>query len=206
MKQHDINNDFCRQDKSDEALYQQMLAELAPGAEEYDKLISEGKHPAAKVHRTIPYYKYAAAACVLFAVVGGTWFWQTRNEAEPQTQLVAKIEDEHQDPSNEYYKVQVQEEPLSTSPTMLADTLKQVIRGRHHVPQTPTVTQTALLAEDTSRTSIDASKKELYYALLAEVEARETQIEQQKQEALRALINELIYNIEQQPNRPELSL
>lgn len=204
MKQHDINNDFCRQDKSEESLYQQMLAELAPGAEEYDKLIAEGKHPAAKKRRTIPYYKYAAAACVLFAVVGGTWFWQTRNEDEPQTQLVAKVEEEKQETSIDYYQVQkyTKTEETTTPP----DTQKQVRPNKHHASRPILATQTAQLADDTVSTSADAPQKELYYALLAEVEARETQIEQQKQEAMRALINELIYNIEQQPNRPELSL
>lgn len=194
MKQHDIHND--------DALYQQMLAELAPGAEEYDKLIAEGKHPAAKAHRTIPYYKYIAAACVLFAVVGGTWFWQTRNDVNPQTQLVAKTEEEKQEPIIEYYQVQKETEETTTPP----DTQKQVRQSRQHASRTLPATQTAQLADDTVSTSADAPDQELYLALLAEVEARETQIEQQEQQAMRALFDELIYNIEQQPNRPELSL
>ena len=48
--------------------------------------------------------------------------------------------------------------------------------------------------------------QELYLALLAEVEAREIQIEQQEQQSMRNLFDELIDNIEQQPNRPELIL
>lgn len=196
MKQHDIHND--------DALYQQMLAELAPGAEEYDKLIAEGKHPAAKVRHSIPYYKYIAAACVLVAVVGGTWFWQIRNEAEPQTQLVAQFEEE--EPVTEYYKVQVQKETETEETTTTLEPQKQVRHSRQHTSNTLTVAQTEQLAEDSTNTPADTPNQELYYALLAEVEAREIEIKQQEQQAMRALIDELIYNIEQQPNRPELSL
>lgn len=198
MKQHDIHND--------EAIYQQILAELTPGAEEYDKLIAEGKHPAAKMHHTIPYYKYAAAACVLFAVVGGSCFWQTRKEAKPQTQLVAKVEEEKQEPSNEYYQVQVQKDSQLETSATLSHTQKQVRQNRHYASNTLTATQNVQLAEDSVNTSTDVLDQELYLALLAEVEARETQIEQQEQQSMRALFDELIYNIEQQPNRPELSL
>lgn len=204
MKQHDINNDFCKQDKSDDALYQQMLAELAPGAEEYDKLIAEGKHPATKMHRTIPYYKYVAAACVLFAVVGGTWFWQTNGETEPQTQLVAQVEEKKQEASIDYYQVQKDTETEET--TTPPDIQKQVRPNKHHASRPILATQTAQLAEDSINTPADIPNQELYHALLAEVEGRMVQARLQEEYLHRAVIEEVYTYIIENPDGPQLTL
>lgn len=70
MKQHNIHND--------EALYQQMLAELTPAAEEYDRMMEQGQQPACRSRRGASLYRYIAAACVLIAIVGGTLALQTK--------------------------------------------------------------------------------------------------------------------------------
>ncbi len=198
MKQHDIHND--------EALYQQILAELAPGAEEYDRMMAEGKHPAAKKHRTIPYYKYVAAACVLFAIVGGVWLWQNREEDNAQTSLVAQVDpvkQDHTDTSNRMPS----EEVLQPEETSIPSPRHQKVHQRRkRIARPHHATQTAPVKEESLENAIEAPDQELYLALLAEVEARETQIEQLKQQSMRVLFDELIYNIEQQPNRPELIL
>lgn len=66
--------------------------------------------------------------------------------------------------------------------------------------------QTVSPTENAENNANAAPDQELYLALLAEVEAREIQIEQQEQQSMRNLFDELIDNIEQQPNRPELIL
>ena len=70
MKQHNIHND--------EALYQQLLAELTPAAEEYDRIMEQGQQPACRSRRGVSLYRYIAAACVLIAIVGGTLALQTK--------------------------------------------------------------------------------------------------------------------------------
>lgn len=198
MKQQDIHND--------EALYQQMLAELAPGAEEYDKIVSEGKHPAARKRRTIPYYKYVAAACVLLVMIGASWLLLDRTEDELQTEQIAHIDTVKQEPTNTHERLlaeDVSQPDKASSPSL---SQAKVHQRRKWVSQPQPVMQTATPTENTENNVNAASDQELYLALLAEVEARETQIEQQNQQSMRALFDELIYNIEQQPNRPELSL
>ena len=72
----------------DEALYQQILAELKPGADEYDQMVAQRKHSAAWKHRLRPYYGYVAAACVMIAVLVTTQvLWQT--DRLPQTPQIA---------------------------------------------------------------------------------------------------------------------
>lgn len=62
----------------DEALYQQMLAELTPAAEDYDRMMEQGQQPACRSRRGVSLYRYIAAACVLIAIVGGTLALQTK--------------------------------------------------------------------------------------------------------------------------------
>lgn len=72
----------------DEALYQQILAELKPGADEYDQMVAQRKHSAAWKHRLRPYYGYVAAACVMIAVLVTTQvLWQT--DRLPRTPQIA---------------------------------------------------------------------------------------------------------------------
>lgn len=62
----------------DDALYQQFLAELKPGADEYDQMVAQKKHPAGLRRRFRPRFGYVAAACVMIAFLVATQIlWQT---------------------------------------------------------------------------------------------------------------------------------
>ena len=198
MKQHDIHND--------EALYQQMLAELAPGAEEYDKIVAEGKHPASKKRRTIPYYKYVAAACVLFALIGAPWLLMDKTEDELQTEQIAQIDTVKQEPTSTHERLLAEDVAQPDKVSSPSCSQAKVHQTRKRVSRPRSVMQTTAPTENAENNANAAPDQALYLALLAEVEAREIQIEQQEQQSMRALFDELIDNIEQQPNRPELIL
>ena len=62
----------------DDALYRQILAELKPGADEYDRMVAQKKHPAGLRRRFRPRFGYVAAACVMIAFLVATQIlWQT---------------------------------------------------------------------------------------------------------------------------------
>ena len=48
----------------EEELYQQMLAELQPGADAYDQMMNQGTNPAASARRSPALWPWAAAACI----------------------------------------------------------------------------------------------------------------------------------------------
>lgn len=82
MKQHNKYND--------EELFHQIMEELKPGAEEYDRFLAEGKNPASKRKIAIPIYKYVAAACIGFAFIGTSLYMLTNGEKSNQ-QPVAEV-------------------------------------------------------------------------------------------------------------------
>ena len=68
---------------SDEALYQQMLKELTPGAREYDRLLAQHRH--AQRRRCWPAIARYAAACVV-CVICGTWAaWHFTNNMSQES-------------------------------------------------------------------------------------------------------------------------
>lgn len=68
----------------DDALYQQILAELKPGADEYDRMVAQKKHPAGLRRRFRPRFGYVAAACVMIAFLVATQIlWQTNGLQQP---------------------------------------------------------------------------------------------------------------------------
>ncbi len=68
---------------SDEALYQQMLKELTPGAREYDRLLTRRRH--AQRRRCWPAIARYAAACVV-CVICGTWAaWHFTNNMSQES-------------------------------------------------------------------------------------------------------------------------
>ncbi len=78
MKQHDRHND--------DELYQQIMAELRPGADEYDRLMAAGQNPGAMRATRRLIFRYAAAACALIAISTlALVLWQTeRQQQVPQ--------------------------------------------------------------------------------------------------------------------------
>ena len=60
---------------NEEELYQQIMAELEPGAAEYDRMMANGENPASKAKK-VPLGRkwYAVAACFIgLLIVGGTY-------------------------------------------------------------------------------------------------------------------------------------
>lgn len=75
----------------DDALYRQILAELKPGADEYDRMVAQKKHPAGLRHRFRPRFGYVAAACVMIACLVATQIlWQT-NVLQQPPQLARQV-------------------------------------------------------------------------------------------------------------------
>lgn len=199
MKQHDIHND--------EALYRQILAELAPGAEEYDRVVEQGLHPAAKRHRIIPYNKYVAAACVLFAFVGGAWFMQEGGKNDQQTQPVSHLEIKKQQPIDKPSRLLAAEEvQQEKSPAAPSHNQRPISQSSKNMSYSLTVTQIAPAAEDSLNTSDNTPDEELYFAILGEIENRVAS-EQKREEFLhQALIDELTNIIIENPEGPQLTL
>ena len=74
---------------SDEALYQQMLKELTPGAREYDRLLAQHRH--AQRRRCWPAIARYAAACVV-CVICGTWAaWHFTNDMSQESTTVMHL-------------------------------------------------------------------------------------------------------------------
>ena len=69
---------------NEEELYQQIMAELEPGAAEYDRLMASGEAPAKKA-KVIPLRNrwYAVAACFIgLLIVGGAYMLNTGSEPQ----------------------------------------------------------------------------------------------------------------------------
>lgn len=102
MKQHDKIYD-------DEALYRQMLDELRPAAEEYDRMVAQGLQPARQARRGWGVVaRYAAAACVLVAITGGILTLLQHGENAPTPPVVAEVQ-LHPAHSEHTHHVQVQD-------------------------------------------------------------------------------------------------
>ena len=73
-----------QQYNNEEELYQQIMAELEPGAAEYDRLMANGENPASKVKK-VPLGRkwYAVAACFIGLLIIGTAY-MLHNDSEEQ--------------------------------------------------------------------------------------------------------------------------
>lgn len=203
MKQHNIHND--------EAIYQKILAELVPGAEEYDKLIAEGKHPAAKIHRTIPYHKYAAAACVLLAVAGGTLLWQQRDN-ETKEHKMAEVEEKVNDtpgcllaqetpPPSIKAELAVLKKVENTSDKAVSAKTQQVLTNKSVGSSVPESVTESDMASNGNNT-----EAELLPAIFNEIESRMALERLHKENLHRAAIEEVYAHIVENPDGPQLTL
>lgn len=203
MKQHNIHND--------EALYQQMLAELAPGAEEYDKLIAEGKNPAAKIHRITPYHKYAAAACMLLAVVGSTLLWYHRGN-ETKEHMMAEVEKKVNDtpgcllaqetpPPSIKAEQTVPNKVENTSDKAVSTRTQQVLTNKSVGSSVPESVTESDMASNGNNT-----EAELLPAIFNEIESRMALERLHKENLHRAAIEEVYANIVENPDGPQLTL
>lgn len=203
MKQHNIHND--------EAIYQQMLAELTPGAEEYDRIVAAGKHPATKNRRTIPLYKYAAAACVLLAVASSILLLQQRGQ-EATEHTTAKVEEEVNKNPGGLLAQETPPPPIKTkktTPSKAENTSDKTVSTKApHALTTKSVNSPLPEPSTDSDMASNGSHTETEPLpdLLEEIETRMAQAQLQEENLHRAMIEELCSHIIENPNGPQLTL
>ena len=195
MKQHKNNRD--------EQLYQQILAELKPGADEYDRIIAQGKQPA---RRRLAAYRYAAAACLLMAVAGLSVYLQTNDPAESPAPAVAEMEVTHQTEKPQVSKP-------SPSPK---EAIAEVPRAKRAAQRQPTALpaqatpQTSVSEEDTvpkaTPQEADDSDQELILGILVQVEAQAIHEEREEEMLYQTILNEISDNIINPHTQSERSL
>lgn len=195
MKQHKNNRD--------EQLYQQILAELKPGADEYDRIMAQGKQPARK--RWAP-YRYAAAACLLVAAAGLTISLLKNAPAETPAPTVAEVEVTHQTE-----KPQAAEPPRSSEEAIAeAPRAKRVTQRQPTALPAQATPQTSVSEEDTvpkaAPQEADDSDQELILGILAQVEAQAIHEERGEEMLYQTILNEISDKIINPHTQSELSL
>lgn len=195
MKQHKNNRD--------EQLYQQILAELKPGADEYDRIMAQGKQPA---RRRFAACRYAAAACLLMAVAGLSIYLQKNVPAESPAPAVAETEVTHQTEKPQVSKP-------SPSPKKA---IAEAPRAKRAAQRQPTVLpaqatpQTSVSEEDTvpkaTPQEADDSDQELILGILAQVEAQAIHEERGEEMLYQTILNEISDKIINPHTQSERSL
>ncbi|MCF0194081.1 MAG: hypothetical protein HUK00_02735 [Bacteroidaceae bacterium] len=187
MKQHTTHND--------EALYQQFLTELKPGADEYDRLVTTLTAPPTVIsppHRPLRLWRYAAAACIALAVGLSLPFLMNKEQNKPKPITEAK-RPETIAPTTAPAAITAQEQHEVHATPSQADkkeTKKSTVRKTKTAepPPTPTVDPQVL----------QALLSEVCYRALAEKERNER--------IHRALCEEITANITNPSNMIALSL
>lgn len=195
MKQHKNNRD--------EQLYQQILAELKPGADEYDRIMAQGKQPARR--RPAP-YRYAAAACLLVAAAGLTISLLKNVPAETPAPTVAEVAVTHQTE-----KPQVAEPPRSSEEAIAeAPRAKRVAQRQATALPASATPHTGASEEDTAPEAApqeaDNSDQELILGILAQVEAQAIHEEREEEMLYQTILNEISDNIINPHTQSERSL
>lgn len=195
MKQHKNNRD--------EQLYQQILAELKPGADEYDRIMAQGKQPARR--RPAP-YRYAAAACLLVAAAGLTIGLLKNAPAETPASTVAEVEVTHQTE-----KPQVAESPRSSEEAIAeASRAERAAQGQATARPASATPHTGASEEDTAPEAApqeaDNSDQELILGILAQVEAQAIHEEREEEMLYQTILNEISDNIINPHTQSERSL
>lgn len=195
MKQHKNNRD--------EQLYQQILAELKPGADEYDRIMAQGKQPARR--RPAP-YRYAAAACLLVAAAGLTISLLKNAPAETPASTVAEVEVTHQTE-----KPQVAEPPRSSEEAIAeAPRAERAAQGQTTARPASATPHTGASEEDTTPEAApqeaDDSDQELILGILAQVEAQAIHEEREEEMLYQTILNEISDNIINPHTQSERSL
>lgn len=189
MKQHNIHND--------ETLYQQIMAELKPGADEYDTLMRKGQNPASR-HKTYPTYKYVAAACIMFAIIGTSLVLLMNNGTETQIVQVTAHKVEQKD-----NHLIAQEEAESDVPLATESTRTVANNAQANAVAMPHRTKSEASHHEAEA---DESEQQFLYALITEVEHRTLAEEEEDERLRRQIIEEISANIINESNNPELTL
>lgn len=195
MKQHKNNRD--------EQLYQQILAELKPDADEYDRIMAQGKQPARR--RPAP-YRYAAAAGLLVAAAGLTISLLKNAPAETPASTVAEAEVAHQTE-----KPQTAEPPRSSEEAIAEATrAERAAQGQATARPTSATPHTGASEEDTAPEAApqeaDNSDQELILDILAQVEAQAIHEEREEEMLYQTILNEISDNIINPHTQSERSL
>lgn len=214
-----------REDRPAEwAIIAEMLGELTLDEAIYDEIMAQRAPKPAK--RLTKLWPWAAAACVAIAFVLSyniikeepqetakvgpqeTTKVEPQETAKVEPQETAKVEPQ------ETAKVEPQEttkvEPpllaknAPSEPVLSCDWSHDRTAAPPHLEPLPEI-EPQLIAEAQEPTP-QPEDLALYMALLTEVEARAFQAEQSEQRLYQAILDELLANIQQQSNRPELSL
>lgn len=195
MKQHKNNRD--------EQLYQQILAELKPGADEYDRIMAQGKQPARKRFAAC---RYAAAACLLMAVAGLSVYLQKNVPAESPAPAVAEMEVTHQTE-----KPQVSEPSPSPKEAIAeAPRAERAAQGQATARPASATPHTGASEEDTAPKAApqeaDNSDQEIILGILAQVEAQAIHEEREEEMLYQTILNEISDNIINPHTQSERSL
>lgn len=195
MKQHKNNRD--------EQLYQQILAELKPGADEYDRIMAQGKQPGRKRFAAC---RYAAAACLLMAVAGLSVYLQKNVPAESPAPAVAEVEVTHQTE-----KPQAAEPPRSSEEAIAeAPRAERAAQGQATARPASATPHTGASEEDTAPEAApqeaDDSDQELILGILAQVEAQAIHEEREEEMLYQTILNEISDNIVNPHTQSERSL
>lgn len=203
---------------NDEEYFRQVMAELQPGADEYDRLMAARPKKVAMTPRR-PVAWYAAAACLALVLVGSLTLYIynsgapeatpiARETKQPDTQGVTKLEKEDALLTNPLL-----EDELETTPsTFVARESNAKNEENEETTATPAVTSSMQLAEAIPQKTVeDATPAEndtqparefteadamLYLAHLLKEE------DEKEQAIYKQILNELA----QQSNTPELSI
>lgn len=216
MKQHNTH--------TDEELYQQIMAELKPGADEYDALMAEGKAPASRskvvaMHeqhtpshkRNASIYKYVAAACIAFAIIGTSIGILMNSEAgtsHPVAEVVKPASDNQQSDNTLLAQEEVKK-PVAVERDGHAE------GGEVEKSNVTAVSVSTLSASHTQpkhtnaeapHPSADEAEQEFLYALITEVENRALEEQEEEERLYRSIVEEVSANMSNESNKPELIL
>lgn len=210
MKQHNTYND--------EELYQQIMAELKPGADEYDALMAEGKAPASKgkvvvMHkrrtlspRSSAYiYKYVAAACIVFAIIGtslGILMDSDTETSHPVAESVKPAKDNLQSDNTLLAQEETKKPEVAESDEHKENTLPAASASQSNAANAlPKHTM-----EEAPQPSADEAEQAFLYALITEVENRALEEQEEEERLYRSIVEEVSMNMSNKSNKPELVL
>lgn len=204
---------------TDAALYDNIMAQRAPQPAKQDA--TPAKQDATPAKRFVRLWPWAAAACVAVAL-GLSYNYIHRatpqeiahteppqlppkaKQAEAPTPLEAS---EATADAPLIAAAETEEPPLPEPPREASEATTDAPLIAAAETEEPPFLEPPREATDSSITDTpDTPDTRLYLALLAEVEARAFQIEQSEQRLYQPLLDEILANIQQQSNRPELSL
>ena len=160
---------------NDEALYQQMLKELTPGAREYDRLLARRHH--AQRRRCWPAIARYAASCVV-CVICGTWAaWYYANNMSQESTTVMNLS-----------------VPRKLSPAIVQKVSLATSEAPHQLPQkapSPQHKQTVIKVTPSKEANEVDIVKELPLEMTASTDSKSSNERQQIQEQIENALFEL---------------